>query len=385
MIETTAIDDFLAASLRQLRASEMAAWTLPADLDWARVWERIEYHGVPFLLHSKAHQLRQWPQPLLERMAEEARLVILWETTHHDVVARLVRELEADGIEAVIMKGTALAYSFHDEPATRRRGDTDLLVRPTDQDRTRAIFERLGWYRRHDPHGLYYQEGWQHDAAGFFVHSIDLHWEPSDRPILQTVLPLEEFFAHRRAMPRFGPGAYRPDPALMIIHATMNQKWHAIYGYEAEGGRLASPRRLIWSVDFDLLIRSMIEDDWRRLLRHCEGTGVGPLVAGALRGMQQDLRNDLPEDTLARLEGQPLDATLARYLARKDNLTQFWIDLRKARSFAEKRRLVAMRAFPPRGHLIEKYPSAAGWPTVLLQGRMLVETAGRIMRKAISQ
>jgi hypothetical protein len=385
MNETAAIDDFLAGSLRQLRRGERAEWALPEEFDWEQVWQRIEYHGIPFLLHAEAGRLGRWPPALLERMAEEARLIVLWETTHHDVVARLLRELDRAGIEAIVMKGTALAYSFHDEPATRRRGDTDLLVRPSDQKRTRALLKELGWYRREDPHGLYYQEGWMHDAAGFFVHSIDLHWEPSDRPILQGILPLETFFEHKHAMPRLGPGAFRPDPALMMIHATINQKWHSVHGYDAEGGRLTSPRRLIWSVDFDLLVGSMVEADWRRLRKHCEAAGVGPMMAEALRGMQQDLLNELPEDAVAWLEAQALDPALMAYFASEDSLAQFWIDLRKARTFSEKRRLVTLRAFPPRDHLIDKYPAAKGWPTLLLQMRMLAETAGRAMRQAISQ
>jgi hypothetical protein len=39
------------------------------------------------------------------------------------------------------------------------------------------------------------------------------------------------------------------------------------------------------------------------------------------------------------------------------------------------------RGLPPRGHLVQKYPGQAGWPTALLQGRLLVETAGRALRR----
>jgi hypothetical protein len=101
--------------------------------------------------------------------------------------------------------------------------------------------------------------------------------------------------------------------------------------------------------------------------------------------MQQDLLNELPEDAVARLEAQALDPLLVAYFSSEDSLAQFWIDLRKARTFSAKRRLVTLRAFPPRDHLIDKYPSAKGWPTLLLQMRMLAETAGRAMRQAITQ
>ena len=381
MSEHASIDEFLALTLRAVRAGDEAPWTLSATLDPVQVWQRIEFHGIAFLLNTHAQKLENWPQPLLDRMAEEARLIALWEATHQKSVSQVIEALDQAGIESVVMKGTALAYAFHAEPATRRRGDTDLLVQPKNQARSRAIFKQLGWYRKDDPHGLYYQEGWLHDAAGFFVHAIDLHWEPSDRPVLQGVLPIGAFFEGKRPMPELHQAAFRPDPALMIVHAVINQKWHALHGYDAEGGRLASARRLIWSVDFDLLCQSMEPQDWERLKAHCEVHAAGPLVAEALRGMATDLDCAAPDDIIAKLEKAPLDKALIRYFANPDSLTQFWIDLKRARSWAQKRRLLATRAFPPRDHLLEKYPGAAGWPTALLQGRLLIETAGRALRK----
>ncbi len=382
MNQQASIDEFLAASLRAIRAGEDAHWTLPEVQEPRPIWERIEFHGIAFLLNAQEQQLKGWPEPLLERMAEEARLIALWEATHQETVSLVIEALNKAGVESVVMKGTALAYSLHAEPATRRRGDTDLLVRPKDQSRTRAIFLELGWYRKDDPHGLYYQEGWLHDAAGFFVHAIDLHWEPTDRPVLQSTLPIDAFFEDKRALPSLHEVAFRPDPGLMMLHATINQKWHALHGYDSEGGRLASASRLIWSVDFDLLCKSMEPQDWERLQSRCKAHAVGPLVAEALRGMATDLHCSVPEAVLSELEEMPMDDTLARYFANPDGLTQFWIDLRSARTWEQKSRLLRTRAFPPREHLLEKYPGASSWPTALLQGRMLVETAGRAFRKA---
>ena len=381
MNEIASIDEFLAACVRACRAGEDAPWTLSKTMVPAHVWERIEFHGIAFLLNALEQHLTGWPQALIERLAEEARLIALWEATHQKSVSQVIEALAEAGIESVVMKGTALAYAFHAEPATRRRGDTDLLVQPKDQARTRAILKELGWYRKDDPHGLYYQEGWLHDAAGFFIHAIDLHWEPSDRPVLQPVLPIEAFFDGKQPMPALHARAFRPDPALMIVHATINQKWHAVHGYDTDSGRLAAARRLIWSVDFDLLCRSMEPQDWARLQAHCKAHAVGPLVAEALSGMAVDLHCAVPDGVLAELDAVPMDETLIRYFANPDSLTQFWIDLKRAHSWEQKRRLLATRAFPPREHLLEKYPGATSWPTALLQGRMLVETAGRALRK----
>ncbi len=383
MIDTPDIDKFLAAAVRAIRAGEPARWKTDADAAWSDVWTRIEYHGIPLLLHRRVELLDAWPQPLLERMAEEARLMVLWETTHHDAICTLLRELNASNIASVIMKGTALAYGFHDAPPIRRRGDTDLLIRPRDKEQTRATLKKLGWYRKPDPHGLNYQEGWLHNAAGFFVHALDLHWEPSERAVLHSVLPLDLFFSTKQPLPEFCKDTFRPDNATMVLHGAINQKWHAMHGYDAEKARLASPSRLIWMVDFDLLVRSMTDDDWAILTRHCTRERTGPLVAEALRGAQRDLGAVLPESHLAELEAYPIAPDILTYFTKLDGLSQFWLDLRKTRGVRAKAHLIRSRALPPRQHLMEKYPSAQNWPTAILQARLMIETAGRIMRRAV--
>ncbi len=385
MTDTPDIDEFLAATVRAVRAGETSLWSIDADTVWTRVWTRIEYHGIPLLLHRRAELLSNWPLPLLERIAEEARLMVLWETTHHDVVSTLIGELKAADIASVVMKGTALAYGLHDEPAMRRRGDTDLLVRPKDKEQSRAILKRLGWYRKPDPHGLNYQEGWLHDAAGFFIHALDLHWEPSERAVLHSVLPTDQFFERKRPLPAFCEEAFQPDNATMILHAAVNQKWHSLHGYDAEEARLASPRRLIWSVDFDLLVGSMTDDDWANLTRHCTAERAGPLVAEALCGAQHDLGTVLPEQFLAELEAHTIHPDITAYFTNLDGLSQFWLDLRKTPGARAKAHLIRSRALPPRQHLMEKYPGAQSWPTAILQGRLMVETAGRIMRRAVAR
>ena len=387
MVETAAIDAFLGQTLRALRSGHAAEWIGAPGEDWDAsdalndIWSRIEVHGLFVLLHENAGLLTAWPNRMVDAIAEEARITGLWESTHAAALTRLLKALEAADIEAVLMKGTALAYSLHTEPATRRRGDSDLIIRPRDCERARSVLKDGGWYRNDDPHGLVFQESWLIDAAGQFVHALDLHWEPSDRPVLQRVLRLEDFFARKEPLPRLCEQAYRPDHALTLIHETLNQKWHITHGYWTEQGRVKGARRLIWSVDFDLLARGLDNHGWERLVALCEERGVGPLVAEVLRGAASDLDTPLPENVLAALEAQTADADLAQYFAGSDSLSEFWLDLRTATSWRDRLRMMRERSFPPRAHLMTKYPDHSRWPTVLLQARLMVETAGRILRR----
>ncbi|MGB7369963.1 nucleotidyltransferase family protein [Erythrobacter sp.] len=388
MSDYTTIDRFLAQSVRAVRADAAAPWFGGGDGadgsgDWRAEWGRIEYHGIATLLHRHAALLSNWPDALIERIAEEARLVALWEATHGKLVARLIRALADTGIASVVLKGTALAYWLHDDPATRRRGDTDLLVEPAQLDAARAVLVENGWSRRDDVHGINRQEGWIGPSVGGFEHVVDLHWAPVDSNVLRKLLAIEECFANARPLPRLDEAARRPEAAFAMVHAVVNQQWHQVHGYYAEEGRIAEARRLIWSVDFDLLTSAMDEADWQRLLSMCERGGVGPLVADALRAASRDLGTTLPEKHMAALSAQGRNAALADYFSNTDELSGFLLDLRNAPNLSDRARMLAMRAFPPRAHLRRKYRDREGWPVPLLRASHVIGGIARLLKRAV--
>lgn len=389
MLETSVIDEFLGASLSRLRTGAATAW--PQEHEWAgkdacdAVWSRLDFHGVALLFHGQDDALSNWPEPLVARIGEEARLMALWEATHRAALAQLIDHLDRARIKSILMKGTAIAYSLYTDPAARRRGDSDLLIQPRDIAAARDILEGAGWYRNADPHGLTHQEGWRFDSAGAFVHALDLHWEPSDRAALQRVLKREDIFATCRPLPRLDKAAYCASTQLTIVHEAINQKWHEVRGYWSGDEKIIGARRLIWSVDFDLLARSLTPADWRELIEFCSDRGIGPLVAAALSKAAKDLGTDLPAVFIEELAGQREDPAIAAYCNASDDFEEFWLNLRHAPGWRERVALLSDRGFPPAGHLRAKYPKQAGWPAAFLQARLLIETAARVIRRVFNQ
>ena len=387
MLETSAIDSFLRKSLRQIRAGDTAPWPVawtsqPGSLG---VWERIEFQGVALLFHAASGKLQDWPQQLLDRIGEEARLMALWEATHRRALAKLIEALASQDIDSVLMKGTAIAYSLYDDPAARRRGDSDLLVQPEDMDRVRSVLEECGWYRNDDPHGLTHQEGWLFDSAGAFTHALDLHWETSDRPAICSVLPRADLFASRQQLPALCPAAERAEIPLILIHEAINQKWHETRGYWTDQGRIKGARRLIWSVDFDLMANAMTDNEWQRLIELCAKHGIGPLILEALKNAQDDLEIRLPSEPLCELASQPHKPEIMEYFAASDDFDEFLLKLRDAPGWKARIDLVLDRGFPPPQHLRSKYPQQASWPTAALQARLLMEAAGRMIRRVAAR
>jgi hypothetical protein len=348
------------------------------------VEERARFHGIAVLLGHAQDALSGWPAPVADAVRGEMRLAALWEELHRKMIAGIIARLAETGVTTIVMKGTALAYLHYAEPATRRRGDTDLLIRPEDVAAARAVLEQAGCYRREDPHGLYFQETWLVDCGAGMVHSIDLHWQPSDRPVLQRILAAERYWQGRQPVERLSPHAGAPDALTMLVHGAVNQAWHVARGYSVEETRVTGGRRLIWAVDYLRLTRGFDDARWQELAAFCETHDAAALVHRALEGAQQDIGLTVPAEVMERLRRAAATSATEAYIADPDVVRDFWRDLRAASSLAVRLRLIHSLAFAPRSHLVEKYPRSAHWPTALLQLRRYSESLipGRRQRRA---
>jgi hypothetical protein len=369
-------DRFLADCVRAvLDECNPPAWptSFSSQAHYEIVEERVHFHGVAVLLGHSPKVLSGWPMQVADTVRAEMRLAILWEALHRKMIAGIIERLAEKGIATMVMKGTALAYLFYEEPATRRRGDTDLLIRPDDLAGARAVLKQAGCFRREDPHGLYYQETWLVDCGAGMIHSIDLHWQPSDRPVLQTILDAGRFWQDRQPVERLSPHAGAPDALTMLVHGAVNQAWHVARGYSVEDTRVTGGRRLIWAVDYLRLTRVFDARRWEELVSFCEAHDAAAIVHQALEGARQDIGLAVPATVMERLRHAASASATAAYIGNPGVVRDFWRDLRAADSLAVRLRLIRSLAFAPRSHLIEKYPHCAQWPTALLQLRRYCE------------
>ncbi len=363
------------------------AWgELPNDeafLDEA--WARIQFHGIAATLQPHIAQNADWPPSLIERVREETRLIGLWEETHRTCVAELIDIFSSERIESVAMKGTALAYSHYEDPSYRRRGDTDLLIQPGDLRAAREVLARGGWIKRESPQGLVFQETWIFDTRANFIHELDLHWRPNDRPILQTVLRNDEFFGSARALPRLSEAAKAPSPIMTLIQVALNQAWHRSRGFAVGDVKVVGGNRLIWARDCDLLARSFSSEEWSMLVQVCVDRHIGPIVERALAAAHQAFDTPLPAEAMSNLGKTPLDQAILRYLTYPDLIQEFKADLRSLPTLRAKAHLIRANAWSDRAHLEAKYPDKAHWPTFALQLRRMAHSLGRLAKKGFQE
>lgn len=373
-------DQYLAACVRAVLADhEAPPW--PASFATAEYGEavalRASFHGIAVLLGQTPATLASWPAPVAEEVRSEMRLAGLWEELHRIHIARVIGQLADSGVATMLLKGTALAYLFYADPSARRRGDTDLLIRPDDLNSTRAVLEHAGCYRREDPHGLFFQETWLIDCGAQMEHSIDLHWEPNDRPVLQKTLTADRFWQRPVPVPRLSPNATAPDPVMMMVHGAFNQAWHLARGYNVDSERVTGGRRLIWAVDYLNLTKGFSDSHWQELADFCETHDAAAVVHAALDGARQDIGLTVPAAIMDRLSRAAAGSISHAYITKPGVVRDFLRDFRAAESLPVRLRLLHGFVLAPRSHLILKYPQATHWPTALLQLRRYSSAFGR--------
>ena len=67
------------------------------------------------------------------------------------ILVDLATELEAAGIEFVVLKGSASAHLVHDDPAVRMFGDNDLLFRTEEFEPALQVLRKIGYHQQSVP------------------------------------------------------------------------------------------------------------------------------------------------------------------------------------------------------------------------------------------
>jgi hypothetical protein len=378
------VDAYLASCLRSALANE--AWP-----GWPGQWsgqqqqqafvKRCQFHGIANVLAGADQAFEGWPKAVCDPLVFESRLAAVWEDSHRKALEPLLAKLADANIAATVMKGTALAYLAYDTPSMRRRGDTDLLIAVQDLERTRAILSDAGFGAHAGPHGLYYQETWRQRIGHHLQHVIDLHWQPTDRPVLQRVLRFEDFVRNRVPLTGLGPAAFAPSPVQMLIQGALNQAWHTARGYNVGDERILGRQRLIWQVDYASLVRRFDDQLWDELLEMCRARDARSIVYAALLGAQTNLGTAISDRVMSGLRQNPEESRSHSYVMMPETALTKLSDFTEAGSMGMRFKIIRMALFSPRDQLVATYPGLRQWPTFALQMRRYWDSAGRLFRQ----
>ncbi len=343
---------------------------------WAAVVDRALYHGIAGLLIEG--RPIGWPKEVFERLHQQAIAQEMWEVRHRQMLTRLLAELRQNGIKSLILKGTALAYDLYAKPATRARGDTDLLVKREELEQTRLALAKCGFCLAPPCAGrsddLELQEIWNFASGDGTNHVIDLHWQAMNSMALRQTLVFADCAANKRVLPLLDDNAFTMDRATMLIHASMHRATHITSPYMVDGVTYYGGDRLIWAYDIHLLAGALSQAEWSAFCETAIRMELAPVCLDGLKFAMSHFDTVVSSGVMERLGQAPASASgPSIYLLELGQAGRALQDLKAVKGLRNKVRFLAQRTLPPANFLRGKYPSMQNFPLAALYVRRIID------------
>jgi hypothetical protein len=151
----------------------------------AIVWERVlglaaAWEVEPVMLHHLRASFSEFvPIEHLETIVDRERSARANSLTRALLTVALSNDLKSKGIDAIVLKGAALAITAYDDASMRSYSDVDLLLRIDDLPRAKAVLLEQGYKPDYadnaeaqliaDQHALEFSNS---------LNKVELHWTP---------------------------------------------------------------------------------------------------------------------------------------------------------------------------------------------------------------
>jgi hypothetical protein len=288
-------------------------------IDWERLLALAGKHSLLPLLYARLRDLdgEQVPQAVLARAETAYYLNLRRNVLLQHELGQIVGSLREEGVEVIVLKGGALAWTVYASPGLRPMCDLDLLVRPEQMHSFGLVVEALGFHRSASlpAHMVPFQQRFgggvewirerngnmtgldvQHDLVGVDWCGPAFSVEPD--ALWEAARPLD-----------LGETAARQLSAVdALIHLCLHPALHHGYAFPFMG-----------YVDIDRLICEDGSDlFWTRLLERVRRFRVKTTVYWGLMAAHNLLETPVPAEVLAELAPQGVRLHLLRRVAPLD-------------------------------------------------------------------
>jgi hypothetical protein len=350
-------EELICAALR----GENPYWTEQGNDGFAsRFLEQSAYHGIQALLHSVLvgqNGKRGWPEFVLRACHNQATAQAMWEMRHLHLLKKTLAQLSDVGAQAILFKGTALAYEIYSAPFLRPRGDTDLLVPSHMRDKVGLVLERIGFAAEpSEMVGHQASYSWADSAAGM-AHTLDLHWRIINSQFLSNLFSYEELRAKAHSLPPLNETAVAVSRVHALALACVHRAIHKQVPYYVDGHACYGGDRLIWLYDIHLLVELLTPSQQHEFLEVVERKGLRTICLEGIELAQARFHTAVPRvvhDALAR--PGPAEAA-ARYL-NGSAARRLASDFLAVKGVRGKFSFLVKLFFPPESYMRQKYPMA---------------------------
>jgi len=203
---------------------------LAEPFPWQRLFSLADREHADPILRRRLNEIEDLVMP--EAAAEQLRRQAMVAEFHVTHLERRLHEaldiLDRAGIEAVVLKGAALAYMVYQSFADRPMGDIDLLCDPDNVKEARALLRPSGWDWSQDPAVEARYQNHHHlpplgDQAGTGLR-LELHTSlfPAGHPFPGFG---EDFVANRHPVAARNRLISTPDLLFHLLHICVHFAW----------------------------------------------------------------------------------------------------------------------------------------------------------------
>ena len=344
--------------------------TMGDDADRSAMIQAADEEGVTALLWESLSSVEMGAEDAILRneITPSVRGAATRELLVQIELRRILDRLAREHVRALVIKGTALAYTVYGSAWHRPRTDTDLLIDPNETDEAIRVLESCGYARsdavtagtlvthqaafeRVDDHGL--------------SHVIDLHWRLVNPQVLANVLPFEYLWQHAQPVAPLGPDARTPRAVDAVLVASIHRLAH----HQGQD-------RLIWLYDLHLLTTRFTDVDWSVLADAACRFGVAGLCLDGLRQARARTGTRIPprveELWQATAPSERSHVYVSGPVLKRDVLAS---DLAELPGWRARARLVKEHAFPPAAFMRTRYGvTSAIWLPALYVHRLITGT-----------
>ena len=342
------IDAWIRRTLASGRAGEVPSHSADAVLSVARG------HRVDVLLADLCLREPSVPDPFSRGPLDAVvRLAAARELAAARDVSRLCGAADGAGLDLILLKGTALAYTHYPQPHLRPRNDIDLFVRQTDIGCAEAVLSSLGFARAPEADAELWtaQRHYLKTSPAGTAH-VDLHWRVVNPQVFAGALAFDDVWARAVTVAPLGPFARTLAPADTLLLSCVHRVAH-------HQDRL----NLLWLWDVHLVASALSTGGWEQFLAAAASARVRGVCARGLSLAHECFGTAIPESVRQTLRAAPDEAAASFLGEGLRTVDVARADLAALTSWRRKLALVREHLCPPLVYMRLRYP---GCPAALL-------------------
>lgn len=280
------------------------------DLDWDWIVRVAVHNRVAPLLYYNIREAglgKEVPSHAMRALENAYYHGLARSTRGGQIAGEMLPCLRQEGVEAILLRGLALAETLYDDPALRPFSDFDLLIRRQDLDRAKATLLDLGYhYSPSDIDARYFERNHLHLQFVKVNAVIELHWA-LDHKYTVFAIDYDAFFSEARDGELGGASALLIPPENLLLSLCIHLVKHCYYMRHIPPG----PELITWILndgflilvsDIDGLLRRHEKDlDWDIVLQEARRWLVEPVLQPSLALVVQLFRAPVPERVLESL------------------------------------------------------------------------------------